>query len=81
MGLETPADLPSDGMIFNTRLDKLKMPALMACVEVWELENFPEKITAENFPYSPRKHSHLLIDWIFAEIGKVYAGEAAVPNE
>ena len=59
-------------------IDDMKLPAVMGCVEKWELENF----TPDPFPASPRGDSHKLIDWIYGEILKVYFGEAlAVPND
>ncbi len=68
------------GRIWFTVIDEKQMPAILACVESWNLTNFPEKVTAENFPASPRGDSHKLIDWLFSEIRKVYFGEAEVPN-
>lgn len=61
--------------------DKTQIPAILACVEKWELINFPENVTLENFPASPRGDSHKLIEWIFLEILKVYNGELDIPNE
>ena len=66
--------------VWFTTLDVMKLPAVIGCVEKWELENFPPAVGAENFPASPRKDSHLLIDWIFGELLKIYSGEAIVPN-
>lgn len=64
-----------------TALDKPKLPALIACVEKWELTNFPEAVTVDSFPLTPRKEAHALIDQIFVAIGKIYNGEMEVPNE
>jgi len=70
-----------DGKVYLTALDVNKLPAVILCVEKWELENFPETVTLETFPASPRKHSHALIDFIYREILKVYTGDAEIPNE
>jgi hypothetical protein len=78
-GLEVPAP-NADGKYFLSALDVNQLPAVFACVEKWELSNMPEKLTADNFPASPRKDSHLLIEWVFREIMKVYTGELEIPN-
>jgi len=74
-GLKQPAQ--EGEKVWFTTLDVMKLPAVIGCVEKWELENF----APDPFPASPRKDSHLLIDWIFGELLKVYSGEAIVPNE
>jgi hypothetical protein len=61
-------------------IDVMQLPAIIGCVEKWELENLPDKVTADNFPASPRKDSHLLIEWLFGEIRQVYFGELEIPN-
>lgn len=66
-----------DGKLWLSTIDENKLPAVMVCVEKWELSNF----TPDPFPASPRVDSHKLIDWIYSEIIKVYSGEAEVPNE
>lgn len=76
----TPPQTGEDGRVWLSIIDGKQLPAIFACVEKWELANMPEKITAENFPASPRVDSHKLIDWLFAEIRKVYFGESEVPN-
>ena len=69
-----------DKRVVVTLLDELKQPAIMACVEKWELENFtlcPDGTP----PASPRLDSHKLREWLFMEIATVYFGELIVPNE
>lgn len=66
---------------FHTVADKRQLPAIFACVEEWNLSNFPKNPTPGNFPASPRGDSHKLIFWLFSEIEKVYIGEKEVPNE
>lgn len=66
---------------FHTVADRRQLPAIFACVEEWNLSNFPKNPTFENFPANPRGDSHRLIAWLFSEIEKVYFGESEVPNE
>jgi hypothetical protein len=80
------AEPDKDGTVRYTVMDKPQIPAIIACVEKWELKDFPEpgkseKPTPENFPWSPRKDSHELIEWLYSEIRKIYLGELEVPNE
>ena len=75
-----PEGLDKDGQIFFTVMDKPQLAGILACVEKWELSNFPENVTIETFPFSPRKASHELIEWLFGEIRKVYLGELDIPN-
>jgi hypothetical protein len=75
-----PASIPEDGQVYLTEIDKPKLPAIVACVEKWEIENFPVP-TPDTFPMSPRVPTHDLITWIFRELGKIYTGELEIPNE
>lgn len=61
-------------------VDERMIPAILACVEKWELQGFPEVVTADTFPATPRRESHELVKWIFAEIHKIYIGELTIPN-
>lgn len=86
--LQPIPNLEEDKKVSLTILDKPKLPAILLCVEEWHLTTakadkpaFPEKPSIDNFPMSPRKASHDLIQWIFDEIFKVYLGEKEVPNE
>lgn len=77
-GLHRPE---SDGeKVWLTVIDEMRLPAIMACVEKWELENMPQPVTVETFPASPRGDSHKLIEWLFNQILQVYFGEALIPN-
>ena len=80
-GLEWPDELQEGKSVLFTVLDKPAIPALLACVEKWELANVPAELSADNFPMTPRKDSHDLIGWLFGEIRKVYFGEIEIPNE
>ena len=81
-GLEPPVDSDEQsGRIWLTVIDEKQLPAVLGCVEKWELENFPQNVTEETFPASPRGDSHKLISAIFRALMAVYSGEAEVPNE
>jgi hypothetical protein len=62
-------------------LDKPRIPSIIACVEKWELADFPETPTLSNFPMSPEQSRHKLIEWIWNEIKSVYDEEEEIPNE
>jgi hypothetical protein len=73
----SPPVTGTDGRVWFTAIDGAKLPAVQACVEKWELENF----NPDPFPFSPRGDSHHLVDWIFQEILKIYIGDLEIPNE
>lgn len=79
-GMKQPQD-GEDGRVWLSVIDGMQLPAIIACVEKWELENMPEVLTADTFPASPRKYSHEIINWLFKEILAVYFGELIIPNE
>lgn len=80
--IEQAMELRTEGeKVYLSVIDKSRIPALLACVEKWELGNFPESVTLENFPMSPRKASHDLVQWIWGEVLAVYMGEQEIPNE
>ncbi len=61
-------------------LDGKYVTAICSIIEKWELDNYPERVTLENFPGSPRYESGLLIAWLIREIGKIYSEETDIPN-
>ena len=73
-------NIPDSGQVYLTALDKPQIPAILACVEKWELTDFPAP-TLETFPMTPRKATHDLIAWIFGELRRIYIGELDTPNE
>jgi hypothetical protein len=79
-GMEPLKDLSEDGRVLFTVLDKQQIPAILACVVKWDLSDFPNPPTVENFPWTPRKDSHDLIAWLSGEIRKIYFGELEIPN-
>lgn len=73
-------DKDGDKVIYLSIVDEAMLPAIVACVEKWELSNFPDTVTPETFPATPRKESHELIKWLFSEIYRVFIGETEIPN-
>lgn len=65
----------------TSMFDKGQIPAVLACVEKWELKDYPVPTSPDTVLLSPRKATHELILWIFNEIVAVYLGEKEVPNE
>jgi len=58
------------------------LPALIACIEKFELENFPEDVTQDTWPLSPRNDATILVTNLFSELIAIYRGEVTeVPNE
>jgi len=77
-------DLPqknADGTYYTIALDAKKIPAILACVEKWNLKGFPETVNIKTYPASPRKAAHALANLIHSELVKVYVGDTEVPNE
>lgn len=64
---------------WSSREDQLFIPAIRACVEKWDLQNFP--ITDTFFPSSPPQDRHYLIRFLWSHILKVYSAEVEIPNE
>lgn len=61
--------------------DAAILPGVIACVERWEIGNFPEVVTAETFPATPRKASNQIIMWLVREITKLITEADEVPNK
>lgn len=57
------------------------LPGIIACVERWEVSGFPEVVTPETFPATPRKASNQIITWLVREITKLIVEADEVPNE
>ena len=56
-------------------------PGIEACVEKWELKDFPERITLENFPTRPKIECANLIAWLVTNILELYNESTTIPNE
>ncbi len=81
-GMRLPEDeTAKDGRVWLSVVDANQLPAVLGCVEKWDLANISESPTMETFPASPRAETHKLVAWIFSELMKVYFGEADIPNE
>jgi len=74
-------DIPKTDKVWYSVIDRNKIPAVIAWVEKWELQNFPDAPTDETFPRVPRVESHKLVDGIMREIMAVYNGAQEIPNE
>lgn len=61
------------------------IPGVLACVEKWELENFPESVSAETFPAAGSRFTRTdiaaLLVWLASEIDTVAFGGGDDPNE
>lgn len=81
-GMKRPApdEVGEDGKVWLSVVDEKRIPAICACVEEWNLGNFPKTVTPETFPASPRLDTTKLIEWLFYEIRLVYFGDLSVPN-
>ena len=71
----------SVGVTWSSRSDKLIVPAIILCVKEWHLTDFPDTPDLSTFPATPRKDARVLVDWLWEEINKLYAGAVEVPNE
>lgn len=79
-----PNDLLSDNKserVWYSVSDMRVIPALLACVEKWNIKDFPENLSLENFPATPRAESHKFISWVWSELKDIYFGERNIPNE
>ena len=80
--IEEALDTPKkneDGTVWLSAMDEKRLPALFGCVTEWNLKGL-EGVTPENFPASPRKASHKLVEYLFLELMKIYTGELETPN-
>jgi hypothetical protein len=57
------------------------LPSLIDCIEKWNLEHFPKKVTKETLPASPMIPSGEIIEWIQDEVNSLLKGIEEVPNE
>lgn len=56
------------------------VPGLIACVKSWRLKGLPEKMTAEEFPSTPRNEAGDLYLWILDLVKKKVDGEDSAPK-
>ena len=57
------------------------LPGVIACIEEYHLQGFPEQPTAENWPATPPTSSARLIAWLIGEINALMAEAEPDPNE
>ncbi len=78
--IEAAGAINKDGRVLLSVYDNILIPAVLACVEKWNLSGFPELVTYETFPATPRRASSDLLRWLWGEIYSVYLGEIDIPN-
>jgi len=65
----------------RAEVDNEILPAILPCVAEWHLDGFPENVTADTFPGTPRKASAFLIAELINAIVNIYKGdEETDPN-
>jgi len=57
------------------------LPGVMACIEEYHLQGFPEQVTLENWPATPPVSSAKMIAWLINEINALMAEAEPDPNE
>lgn len=65
---------------FTDASTQAMIPGVLAMVEKWELENFPQDVTISTFPATPRVSIGRLLAWVISEITKVIAEDDEYPN-
>lgn len=63
------------------KFDRSYIPAFIACVEVWNIQDFPNPPALETWPLSPRRDASVISSWLLTEILRIYNGEMDIPNE
>jgi hypothetical protein len=66
----------------NASIQALLLPVVIPCIAEWHLDNgFPECVTVDNFPGTPRAASSVLVATLVTAITEIYKGDAdTVPN-
>ncbi|MBW2570278.1 MAG: hypothetical protein JRE47_13175 [Deltaproteobacteria bacterium] len=58
------------------------LPAIIACIDDYDLKDFPDNVTKDTWPLSPRDDASILVSKLFSELIMIYRGEVEeVPNE
>jgi len=65
---------------WQSRSNYAYLPAIILCVEKWDLEDFPKSVTRDTFPSIQSEDSTILISTLFMELMKIYKEETEVPN-
>jgi len=58
----------------ETAAQKEMLPAVMACVEAWNIEGITNP-TAKTFPGTPKKAASQFLAWLIENIAAIYVGE------
>lgn len=58
----------------GTEADGTLLPAIIKCVDEWHLRDYPENVTIDTFPYTPKNDAALIVDWLVGEITEIYVG-------
>lgn len=61
----------------EARFNYALLPGVLACVESFQLSNFPTQPAPDNWPSTPKEPTAKLVAWLVGEIAKLY--EAAAP--
>ena len=65
-----------------TQVRAIMVPAVIKCVEGWQLNGgFPESPAFDNFPATPKQSAAKLIEWLLNEISVLYEDAEDIPNE
>lgn len=64
----------------NEKLAHAMLPGVCACVEKWDLQNFPAHVGPDSFPATPRESSFLLLAALIAAINQLVTETDEVPN-
>lgn len=56
------------------------VPAIIACVEKWEIQGLPEIPTVKDFPASPVLSAARFASWLIDELMKVLQEAEEIPN-
>lgn len=80
IAFDTAMDRASElgDVVLQSQFNGVMEPAVMACVEAWDISGLPPK--PQHMPASPRKSAHAFFDWIFREILALYQEAEEIPN-
>lgn len=56
------------------------LPGIIACVSEWHLDGFPEPVTVETWPGTPKLPALQVVLWLVGEISEIVTGGVS-PNE
>ena len=56
------------------------LAGVVECVEEWHISGFPQNVTADTFPGTPKIATAQLIAWLIGEISGLYSEAEQVPN-